>query len=156
MQKPFLLLIICALVYSCGTTRNSTNQVLQKDIIGQNEMTVFNRLGAPTRVEHFNDGRKVMIYEYYSKGKEMFLTPNKSAITYNPKKNMIGDRQGWTFTTNVNTATNDPKYTIYPTNTYYFKVYIDKKGSACKIEQNLSKGQLEAFHERFKHFSPYQ
>ena len=137
-----------------ATTSKSTIQAIQDDVIGQNEMIVLKRLGMPTRVEHFRDGGKVMIYEFYSKG--MYLTPNKSSITYRAKRNEVDERQGLTYTSNVNTATNDPKFTIYPTYMSYFKVYINKLGNAVKIEQNLSHEQLEVYHERFKHFRPYQ
>ena len=151
-MKSFLFLVVLTLLLnSCATTTKSTSKAFNNDIIGQNEMVVLKTLGVPTKVEHLRDGGKIMIYESTSKG--MFLTPyNKPAITYNFNKNLVGETQGLTYTSNVNTAVNDPKYTIYPTNTSYFKVYINEHGSAVRIEQNMSQEQLEIYHERFKHF----
>ena len=95
----------------------------------------------------------VLLVEHFHTSKGMFLTPyNKPAITYNFNKNLLGETQGLTYTSNVNTAVNDPKYTIYPTNVSYLKVYFDKDGNAVKIEQTLPQEQLEIYHERFKHF----
>lgn len=151
MKNLLFLVVLTFLINSCVTTTKSTSKAINNDIIGQNEMVILKRLGVPTRVEHTRDGGKVMIYESTSKG--MFLTPyNKPAITYNFKKNLVGERQGLTYTSNVNTAVNDPKYTIYPTNISYFKVYINEHGNAIRIEQNMSQEQLDIYHERFKHF----
>ena len=155
MRNLLFLLVLTILLSSCASTNKMANKSIHNAIIGQNEMIVFERIGTPTSVEHFRDGGKVMVYESYSKG--MYLTPyNKPAITYNFKKNLIGEPQGLTYTSNVNTAVNDPKYTIYPTNTSYLKVHINKHGNAIRIEQNLPQEQLDIYQERFKHFRPYQ
>lgn len=151
MKNLLFLLVLTLLLSSCASTNKVANKSIQNAIIGQNEMIVFKGLGTPTRVEHARDGGKVMVYESTSKG--MFLTPyNKPAITYNFKKNLIGERQGLTYTSNTNTAVNDPRYTIRPTEVSYLKVYIDKNGNAIRIEQNLPQEQLDIYHERFKHF----
>lgn len=150
MKRIISFSVLLILLNSCATTNKITNESIQNEIIDQNEMFVLKLLGMPSRVENTHDGGKVMIYEFLSKG--MYLTPNKSAVTYNAKKDIKGNRQGWTYTTNVNTVTNDPKYTIYPINVSYFKVYMDKQGNAVRIEHNLPKEQLEVYHERFKHF----
>jgi hypothetical protein len=149
--KTYILLSVCWLLLCSCSSSKRTNSVFNDAIIGENEMVVLKRLGVPTRVEHISNGGKVMIYESTSKG--MFLTPyNKPAISYNFNKNMVGERQGITYTSNTNTAVNDPKYTVYPNSTSYFKVYINKHGDAVRIEQNMSQEQLEIYHERFKHF----
>ena len=151
MKNLLFLVVLTILLSACASSNKMANKSINNDIIGQNEMVVFERLGVPSRVDHLRDGGKVMIYESTSKG--MFLTPyDKPAITYNFNKNLIGEPQGLTYTSNVNTAVNDPKFTIYPTNVSYFKVYIDKHGNAVRIEQNMSQEQLEIYHERFKHF----
>ena len=153
MRNLLFLLVLTILLNSCASTNKMAKESIHNAIIGQNEMIVLNRLGMPARVEHAPDGGKVMIYEYYSKG--MYLTPyNKPAITYNFNKNLIGETQGLTYTSNVNTVTNDPKYTIYPTNVSYLKVYLDKQGNCGRFEQTLPQEQLEIYHKRFKHFLP--
>jgi opacity protein-like surface antigen len=125
MKNLLFLLVLTLLLYSCASPNKMANESIHNAIIGQNEMIVFERLGTPTRVEHDRDGGKIMIYESQSKG--MFLTPyNKPAITYNTTRGLTGKMQGVTYTSNVNTATNDPKYTIHSTNVSYLKVYIDK------------------------------
>ena len=151
MKNLVFLLVMTLLLYSCASTNKTANKSIHNAVIGQNEMIVLKRLGTPTRVEHLRNGGKVMVYESTSKG--MFLTPyNKPAITYNFNKNLVGEPQGLTYTSNVNTAVNDPKYTIHPTNVSYLKVYIDKNGNAVRIEQNMPQEQLDIYHERFKHF----
>lgn len=154
MKKLIFLAVLAILINSCATTSKTANKEINNAIIGQNEIFILKNLGMPTRVEHTPDGRKVMIYEFLSKG--MYLTPNKSAITYNSKKDITGNRQGWTYKSNANTVTNDPKYTIYPSNASYFRITIDKQGNAVRIEHNLPQEQLEVYHERFKHFSNLQ
>lgn len=150
MKNLLLLLILTILLNSCASTNKIASESIHNAIIGQNEMIVCKRLGMPSRVDHTSDGGIVMIYEYYSKGD--YLTPNKSSITYSTRKDVVGKMQGWTYTTNVNTKTNAPKYTIYPTQVSYLKVYLNKQGNAVRIEQTLPKEQLEIYHERFKHF----
>jgi len=152
MKKIIFLMVLIILINSCATTNKTTNESIQNEIIGQNEMGVFKKLGVPARVELTSDGGKVMIYEFPSKG--MYLTPNKKpSITYNVNRDITGQMQGLTYTSNVNTVTNDPKYTIYSKNVSYLKVYLDKHGNAIRIEQNLPQEQLDIYHERFKHFN---
>lgn len=147
MKNLLFLAVLIALLNSCGSTNNIAYEAVQDAIIGENEMTILKRLGMPTKVEHLRDGGKVMTYETINKG--MYLTPNKSPVTINADRNF----QTITYTSNVNTVTNDPEYTIYPTSVSYFKVYINKEGNAVRIEQNMTQEQLEIYHERFKHFS---
>jgi hypothetical protein len=152
MRNLLFLLVLSLLLNSCATADKMTNEAIHNAIIGQDEKMVCYRLGMPARTVPATNGGKIMIYEHYSKG--MFLTPYKSSITYNANKNLMGESEGWTYTNNVNTAANDPKYTIYPTEVYYLKVYLDKQGKAVRLEHTLPKEQLEIYHERFKHFSP--
>ncbi len=152
-MKNFILIMgIVLILFSCSTSRNTIDQSFDNALIGRNEMAIYKLLGAPTRIESASDGGKIFIYEAYSKG--MYLTPNKSKITYNAQTDPAGNIKGWTFTSNVNTATNDPEYTIYQQNQSYLKVFIDKQGICTRYEQALPKEQLEIYHERFKHFSP--
>lgn len=151
MKNLLFLLVLTILFTACASTNKVANESLHNAIIGQNEIIVLKRLGMPARVEHTSDGGKVMIYEYFSKG--MYLTPyNKPAINYNYNKNLLGETQGLTYTSNTNTVTNDPKYTVYSTNVSYLKVHMDNQGNAIRIEQNLPQEQLDIYHERFKHF----
>ena len=150
MNKLLFLLVLTLLFSSCSTTEKLSNEAIHNAIIGQNEQVVCSRLGVPARTVPAPNGGKIMIYEYYSKG--MFLTPYKSSVTYNANRNIVGEREGWTYTYNVNTAANDPKYTVYPTEVSYLKVYLDKQGNAVRIEHTLPQEQLEIYHERFKHF----
>ena len=128
------------------------DEVFQNAIAGQNEMTIYSRVGRPTSITPTPDGGKVMIYEYYSKC--MYTTPYKSKVTYSSKQDITGNREGLTFNSGTNTATNDPKYTIYEKNVSYLKVYLDKKGNCVRYEQNLPKEQLEMYYEQFKRYLP--
>ena len=148
MAKSHLFIILIITVTSCGTSKNLSDEVFHS-IIGQNEMKIYSTLGAPTRIIPSSGGGKILMYEFYSKG--MYLTPYKSNFKL-AQTDVNGVRTGPTFTSNVNTATNDPKYTIYANNVSSLKVYLNKNGICIKCEQNLPNEQLEIYHERFKHF----
>ncbi|NQU33602.1 MAG: hypothetical protein HQ521_10235 [Bacteroidetes bacterium] len=152
MKNLFFLLFMTILLNSCATTNKMTNEAIHHAIIGQNEKSIYSRVGIPTSIVPAPDGGKIMIYEYYSKG--MYTTPYKSKVTYNANRNLTGDREGLILRLGENTATNDPKYTIYEKNVSYLKAYLDKQGNCVRFEQNLPKEQLEMYHERFKHYLP--
>lgn len=127
-------------------------EAFQYALVGQNEMTITSRLGAPIRTVPDSDGEKVMIYEFYSKG--MFITPYKSRVTYNAARNIVGNREGLTFTSGVNKATNDPKYTIYQKDVSYLKVFLNKQGNCVRFEENLTRDQLETYYKQLRHYVP--
>lgn len=118
MKNLLLLLVMTILFASCATTK-MTDKEFRNALVGQNEMNIYSRLGPPTKTITTSDGGKIMVYEFYSKG--MFLTPNKSKVTYSAKKDLSGNREGLTFNSGVNTVTNDPQYTIYQKNVSYLK-----------------------------------
>ncbi len=151
MKNLLSILVLSVILNSCASTNKIANESIRNAIIGQNEMIVCKRMGMPSRIVPASDGGKIMIYEYYSKG--MYLTPNKSAVTYNANRDLTGDREGFVLTLGKNIAANDSKFTIYPTNVSYLKVYIDSQGNAVRYEQNLPQEQLDIYHERFKHFN---
>jgi hypothetical protein len=151
MNNLLLLLVMTILFTSCATTK-MTDKEFRNALVGQNEMNIYSRLGPPTKTITTSDGEKIMVYEFYSKG--MFLTPNKSKVTYSAKKDLSGNREGLTFNSGVNTVTNDPQYTIYQKNVSYLKVYLDKRGNCVRFEQDLPQEQLDIYHERFKYFLP--
>ena len=152
MKKIAFLLLTIILFSFCATPGKMANEAIHHALIGQNEKIIYQRLGAPTRTTPATDGKKIMIYEFYSKG--MFVTPNKSNITYESGVDPGGNRQGWTYTSNVNKVTNDPKYTIYQNEISDLKVYLDENGKCINVEHNLSKEQLEMFYAQFKQYIP--
>jgi hypothetical protein len=152
MKNLLLLLALALLLTSCATTNKMTDKEFNHALVGQNETNIYSRLGPPTKTVTSSDGEKIMIYEFYSKG--MFLTPYKSKITYNAKKDWTGNRKGFSFSSGVNTVTNDPRYTIYQKNVSYLKVFLDKQGNCVRFEQDLPPEQLDIYHERFKYFLP--
>ena len=152
MKDLLYSLALILLLHSCASTNKMTDKAFHNAIVGQNEMTIYSRVGRPSKIIPAPDGGKIMIYEYYSKG--MYTTPYNSKITYNPEMDINGNRKGLTFNSGANTATNDPKYTIYEQNVSYLKIYLDKQGNCVRFEQNLPKEQLDIYHERFKHFQP--
>lgn len=42
--------------------------------VGQNDETIYSRLGAPTKTISSDDGGKILVYEFYSQS--MYLTPD--------------------------------------------------------------------------------
>lgn len=152
MKNLLLFLILTILFISCATSNRMTNKAIHHAIIGQNEKTIYSRLGIPTRTIPSPDQGKIMIYEYYAKGK--FTTPYNSSVNYNSDMDLLGNREGFTFTSVVNTVTNDTKYTIYDTNVSYLKIYLNNQKNCVKFEQNLPREQFEIFYENFKHYLP--
>lgn len=152
MRNSLLLLVLTILLCFCASTSKIHNEALHYALVGQNETTIYSRLGAPLRTIPAPEGEKVMIYEFYSKG--MFVTPNKSRITYNASRNSIGNPAGLTFKDGVNTVTNDSKYTVYQKDMSYLKVFLNKEGNCTRFEENLTKDQLEAYYEQFKRYIP--
>jgi len=141
-----VLLAVSILLTSCATTNKMTDKEFRNALVGQNEMNIYSRLGPPVRTITSSDGGKIMIYEFYTKG--MYLTPNKSKVTYKVNKDLFGNRQGLTFNSGVNTVTNAPQYTIYQNNVSYLMVFLDKQGNCVRFEQDLPQEQLDIFHER--------
>lgn len=135
----------------CASTSKIQNEALQYALVGQNEMTIYSRLGAPARTISDSEGKKVMIYEFYSNG--MFVTPYKSKVTYSAKTNIPGSPEGLTFHSG-STETNDPKYTVYQKDISSIKVFLNKEGYCIRYEENLTKDQLKTYYEQFKRYIP--
>lgn len=154
MMIKLLLVIVLALSFSACTTPNKlANEAIYHAIVGENEKTVISRLGMPTNIIQQADGGKIMVYEHYTKG--MFTTPYKSVITYNSSsKSLTGKSAGLAINSGVNTATNDPSYTIHETNVVSLKVFFDKQGKCIRFEQDLPKEQLGIYQQRFEKYIP--
>ena len=152
MKKMFLLIVPALLLSSCTSISKLTNLAIYHAIVGQNEKIINSRLGIPASISPSSDGGRIMIYESYTKG--IFQTPYKSRVTYSPKMNLNGNREGFVFHSGVYTKTNDPKYTIYQKDVSYIKVYLDKQGTCVRFEQNLPRKQMERYYEQFKHYIP--
>ena len=143
MKSIYSCLVFFLLLGSCASTRDTSNTIFNNALIGQNEIAILHIIGTPTNISHTRDGGKVMVYEHLDKG--TFLTPNKSNFS-------LKEGQGLTFTSNVNKATNDPHYTIYPTNISCLRLYINNRGKCVRVENSLPHDQYEYYHQRFKHF----
>lgn len=151
MKNLLLVLGMIIFITSCSTTNKMADDTFRQALVGQNEMSIYARLGPPKRTIPAPGGGKIMVYEFYTK--DMYLTPNKSKVTYHAGKDILGNSKGLTYTSGVNTVTNDPRYTIYQKSVSYLKVFLDKQGNCIRFEQDLPQEQLDFLHERFKHFS---
>ena len=107
MKTIFLIWVVSWLLISCSSTNKMARESLHHPLVGQNESTIYSRLGPPTKTLTSSDGGKVLIYEHNSKG--MFLTPNKSKITCSAQTDMACYREGLTFHSVANTVTNKPE-----------------------------------------------
>lgn len=152
MKIHFPVWFVFVLLFSCSPTNKIARGSFQQALIGQNEMKIFSMLGPPKSILPASGGGKVMVYEHYTKG--MFLTPNKSKVTYSHRRDISGNREGLTFHGGLNTVTNDPAYTIYQKEVSCLKIYLDKNGICVSYEENLPHAVPEIYHERFKHFTP--
>ena len=144
--------MLTILFSSCTTLNKMTNKAIHYAIVGQNEKTIYSRVGIPKSIIPASDGGKILLYESYSKG--MFTTPYKSKVTYSANKDLLGNREGVTFNSGANTETNDPKYTIYQNDVSLLKVFMNKQGKCVRFEQNLTRNQLEMYYEQFKRYIP--
>jgi|GEM_PF-951965 len=154
IMKKYAFSIFSAIFFTfCSTTDSLYDEQFRNALIGQDQMTIYTRMGTPTRIEHKPGGGKILVYESFSKSKGMFLTPNRSALKYNSNTNAVGEREGWTYTFGEHTAANDPQYTIYDQKVSALKIYINKNGKCTRYEQNLPQAELDIYHERFKHFN---
>lgn len=151
MRKSLLLVVLTALLCSCASTGRMYNEALHYALVGQDEMTLYSRLGAPARTIPASEGQKIMIYEFYSKG--MFETPYKSKVTYHAAANTLENPKGLTINT-ASTKTNDDKYTVYQKDLSWLKVFLDKEGKCVRFEENLTKEQLERYYGQFKRYVP--
>lgn len=152
MKTSTILIVLAVLLTKCASVNKMTNNAIYHSIVGQNEMTVYKRLGVPANTVSTSDGGKKLIYEYYGKG--MYATPYKSRVIYNPKKDALGNSEGLIIHGGANTVTNDPKYTIYEKDVPFLEVFLDKEGKCVRFQQNLPKKQLEILYEQFKKYIP--
>ena len=153
MKHLVFSIIMAVFLTFCSTTDRIYDEQFRNALIGQDEMTIYTRMGTPTRIEHKSGGGKILVYESFSKSKGMFLTPNRSAVKYSSNTNLAGEREGWTLTFGEHTAANDPQFTIYQEKVSALKIYINKNGKCTRYEQNLPQAELDVYHERFKHFN---
>lgn len=151
MRNPLVFIGLITLFCSCASTSRLHNEALQYALVGQNEMTIYSRLGAPTRTISASEGQKIMIYEFYNKG--MFVTPYKSKLTYSAARDKNGNPQGLTFNSG-STVTNDSKYTVYQQDMSSLKVFLNKEGICARFEENLTKDQSEMYFDQFKRYIP--
>jgi hypothetical protein len=144
-MKQFIIIVSClALLVACSSSKKTVNKANYTKLVGQNEIAILKIVGTPSQIEHTRDGGKVMIYEYTDTG--MFLTPKKTNLKINPKT------KKWSYTSNVNKASNAPEYTIYQESTSKFKAYIDKNGTCVRVDGSLPQEYMETRYEQFKHF----
>jgi len=148
MRNSIIQLVVLFLLCSCVVTNKMANEAIRNAIVGQNETIVYSRLGPPASYESAPDGEKIATFEYHQRG--MFLTPSKSQLKYSAKRDVMGNREGLSYNAFENTATNDPKFTIYDRDVYYLIVYFDKRGTCIRFEHNLPRKQLEKCYERYK------
>lgn len=128
-----------------------TNEALNHAIVGQNEPTVRDRLGTPARTVQLTDGRKMLIYEYRSKG--MFEEPYKSRLTFSYSGDIVDQEPhlNWQYST-INTETNAPEYTTYQKKISVLEVILNDDGRCEGFQQNLTKQQLKQFYNNYKKY----
>jgi len=153
MKNSFFLLVLTILFSSCATLNKMSNDAIYHAIVGQDETTVYKRLGMPARTIPTPDGGKKMIYEYQNRG--MFTTPNKSRLTFTYSGEMANQEPhlNWKYSS-VNTETNAPKYTVYQEDTSLLEVFLNNEGQCVRFQHNMTKRQLEQFYERFNKYTP--
>ena len=130
-----------------------TSEALYYAIVGQDEITVRNRLGAPTRTVKVSDGGKKLVYEFYSKGAPASM--NKSKLTFNYAGDIANQDPhfNWQYSS-VNTDANASEYTIYGEEASVLEVFLNNEGQCVRFQQNMTKSQLKQLYEGFKKYIP--
>lgn len=145
--------MLTILLGACASLNRMTNEALYHAIVGQNEMTIHNRLGTPTRTIQVPGGGKKLVYEFYSKGPPTSL--NKSKLTFDYSGDMVHQEPHlkWKYSS-ASTKTNASEYTIYEKDTSVLEVFLNNKGQCVRFQHNMNKSQLEQLYKSFKKYIP--
>jgi len=147
MSRVLLLIILLVCLVFCATTNKLANEAIRCAIVGQDESTVYSRLGLPARTIAATDGGKILIYKYYSRG--MYKAPAEIK-SRSFRVDRFGNRSGLNLGDVVGTLTYDSGNAIYERYTTYLKAYINSQGNCVQFEQDLTKDQLRLLQEQFK------
>jgi hypothetical protein len=150
MKKIPFLLMISTLFTFCATSYKMADKAFYHALVGQNVMTVYSRIGAPTNIGTSWDGGKIFIYEFYTKG--MFVVPEVGEPTGNSLS--FTDKKTGAFY-NIQTYYNNSSRNIsYETDVNSLVVFFDKQGNCVRFEQDLPREKLEFYYDRLKGYIP--
>jgi hypothetical protein len=151
MKKSQFILVIAILFTSCATTNKMANKAFYHALVGQNEMTVYSRLGAPTNIVTSGDGGRILIYEFYTKG--MFVVPEVGEPTGN-SLGFTDKKTGAIYDIKTYSNNNSSSNISYLTDVNSLVVFIDQQGNCVRFEQDLPREKLEFYYNRLKGYIP--
>ena len=153
MAKLRYLIGIFVLLCSCSANKRLAEKAFYHALVGQNEMTIYSRLGAPTNVIATTDGGKLLKYEFYGKG--LLIPLSHSGVAEESYTATIKNKKTgavYNIVTNPETAVSE--YSNYQTDIASLNVFIDKHGKCVNYEQNLPKEQLEYYYDQLRKYIP--
>jgi len=151
MKKLPFLLVITILFTFCASSNKMANKAFYHALVGQDEMTVYSRLGAPTNIVTSWDGGKILIYEFYTKG--MFVAPELGEPSRNSWE-FTNKKTGAVYDIKTYSIKNSSGNTSYQIDVNSLIVFLDKQGKCLRFEQDLPREKLEFYFERLKGYIP--
>lgn len=153
MAKARYLFVLTIFMSFCSTTNKMAREAFQYALFGQNEMTIYSRIGTPTRIFTASDGAKVLIYEFYSMDK----IPNPDNIEpENYSKDIISftSKTGAEYDIRYNPDFKNRNNITYQENVTFLEVFMDELGYCVGFDYNLPKERLEYYCDHLKAYLP--
>ena len=153
MVKSQYLLVLTIFLSFYSTTNKMAKQTLQYALFGQDEKTIYSRIGAPTRIFTASDGAKVLICEFYSADK--ILTFEKiEPDDYSQEITSFTSKSGAIYDIRLNSYSNKSKTMGYQENVTSLDVFLDNLGYCVGFDYNLHKEKLEYYIDHLKVYIP--
>jgi hypothetical protein len=126
------------------------NKAFYHALLGQNEMAIISRLGAPTNIVASLNGGKIFIYEYYTKG----MFEMKGGGESIDGLEIFNNKTGAVYDIRLYPENSNSRNLSYQKNVNSLFVFLDPNGKCYRFEQDLPKEKLEFYYERLKTYIP--
>ena len=136
MVKSQYLLVLTIFLSFCSTTNKMAKETFQHALFGQNEITIYSRIGAPTRIFTASDGAKVLICEFYSADKILTFEKIEPA-DYSQEITSFTSKSGAIYDVRLNPDFNKGKNMTYQENVTSLDVFLDNLGYCVGFDCNL-------------------
>ena len=146
------LVVICILFSLCNTPKKLANKAFHNALIGQNEMTIYSRIGMPTSTAKTFNGGKILMYEFFSM--ERFPTVNNFKPEDYDRGISFTSKSGAFYEIPFKPEFKNRKNMTYQEKVTSLMVFLDRHGKCIRFEHNLPKERLEFYYERLKAYIP--
>jgi len=146
----FLLFIFFS---SCATTNKMAQKAFQYALFGQTELTIYSRIGTPTRIFDASDGSKVLIYEFYS-WDNVPSFDNLEPENYSSDITSFESKSGAIYDIRYYSDFQKRANNTYQEHVTFLEVFLDDLGYCVGFDYDLSKERLEYFRDHLKAYVP--